>query len=143
MSEYLRAGQTHNLTHIANGTRAKTEDETQEEMDHPADISITNVNRYLTAEASLHLNGPVTDEVFEDRATKCKSCPLLRHSTTLPDEIGYCSGCGCGVNSRSKLTVKLRMPASTCPLNKWAKSEGRHASVIDRLKSWVVKKILK
>jgi len=107
-----------------------------------ANPSIANVGKYLSAEASLQLNGPVTDEVFEMRKALCVACPSRVLSDKLPDEIGYCRSCGCGVSERARLTVKLTMPATSCPMNKWGPSEGRHKSPIERAKSWLAKRLL-
>lgn len=105
-------------------------------------VTVSNAAKYVSAEMSLQLYGPVVDKVFEERKAHCMACPKRSTSTTIADEIGFCSGCGCGVNDRSRLTVKLTMPNATCPLNKWQPAEGRHDSVIDRAKAWVARKIL-
>ncbi len=107
-----------------------------------ADFSLKNVGKYMTAEASMALEGPVSDNVFEERASMCRACPSLRQDAIRPDDIGYCNSCGCGVNARSKLTVKLRMPQQKCPLNKWGPAKGHHDSLIDRAKAWLVKRII-
>lgn len=107
-----------------------------------AEVTVSNVGKYLSAEASLMLTGPVPDEVFEARKALCVACPSRVLSDKLPDEIGYCRSCGCGVSERAKLTVKLTMPDTSCPQNKWGRSHGRHRSVIDRAKSWVARKVL-
>lgn len=112
------------------------------QSDPVATPSIANVGKYLSAEASLQLHGPVTDEVFEDRKRHCVECPSRVLSDKLPDEIGYCRSCGCGVSDRSRLTVKLTMPAASCPMGKWSPSEGRHRSPIERAKSWLAKRLL-
>jgi hypothetical protein len=104
--------------------------------------SVGNVAKYLSAEASLQLHGPVSDDVFAERKAQCVACPNRVLSDQLPDEIGYCRACGCGVSERSRLTVKLTMPAATCPAKRWQPAEGRHRSVIDRAKSWAARKLL-
>jgi hypothetical protein len=102
----------------------------------PREITVRNVKKYLTAEASLQLYGPVTDEVFEQRKALCIACPKRMITDKVPDEIGFCAGCGCGVSQRSRLTVKLTMPESKCPLDKWGTSKGRHKKLSDRVKAW-------
>lgn len=72
---------------------------------------------YIRAEASLAWHGPVTDLIFERRANECRNCPSLVKDEA--DEIGFCGACNCGKAKRAKLTVKLRMPAATCPQKKW------------------------
>jgi hypothetical protein len=136
MPEYHRVGKKY--------TQGDTlKDERPPKAGEPvAEVTVSNVGRYLSAEASLMLTGPVPDEVFEARKAQCIGCPSRVLSDQLPDEIGYCRSCGCGVSERSRLTVKLTMPASTCPMNKWGASEGRHRSVVDRAKSWVARKII-
>jgi len=104
--------------------------------------TVANAARYVSAEMSLQLYGPVPQAVFEERKSQCLACPQRSTSTVMADEIGFCSRCGCGVNERSRLTVKLTMPNATCPLNKWQPAEGRHDGVVDRAKAWVARKIL-
>lgn len=51
------------------------------------------------------------------RIDACLACP---HRT--PGEpVGYCGKCGCGRNPLSELSTKAKMPAATCPDNRWAK----------------------
>jgi hypothetical protein len=110
--------------------------------DPKAQVTVANAARYVTAEMSLQLYGPVPDPIFEERKAQCMSCSSRKVSTTMHDDIGFCSSCGCGVNERSKLTVKLRMPKATCPMNKWGEADGRHDGIIDRIKSFIARKIL-
>lgn len=77
---------------------------------------------WAKAEASLQLEGPVLPQVFEARAASCKACPAREEHKD--DPIGYCSECGCGHNPRARLTVKLTMPAATCPRETWKPSKG-------------------
>jgi len=100
------------------------------------EVTVSNVKKYLTAEASLQLYGPVTDAVYEERKAQCIACPKRMVTDKLPDEIGFCAGCGCGVSQRSRLTVKLTMPEQKCPLGKWGPSPGRHRKLRDRIRAW-------
>jgi hypothetical protein len=73
---------------------------------------------WIKAEASMIASGPLSDEQYALRIEQCLSCPLLdRHPDA--DRIGWCKACGCGRKSRAELTVKGRMPKSTCPKGRW------------------------
>lgn len=137
MNEYYGVGKNYSSTRSTGKT---------EEAPVPSEpvrvASVGNVASYLSAEASLHLHGPVSDETFAARKALCVACPSRVLSDQLPDEIGFCRSCGCGVSERAKLTVKLTMPTATCPLGKWGAAEGRHPRVIDRLKSWAATRLL-
>ena len=77
---------------------------------------------WAKAEASLRLEGPVLPQVFEARAASCRGCPAREEHPD--DPIGYCKECGCGHSPRARLSVKLRMPAATCPREIWKPSKG-------------------
>lgn len=81
---------------------------------------------YLRAERSLAVEGPVPAVVFEARKAQCMGCPK-RHQNPR-DEIGFCGGCGCGERDRARLTVKLTMPAVSCPLGKWGEARGSNSA---------------
>lgn len=83
---------------------------------------VSRAATYLTAEASLALNGPVSAEVAESRSALCCACPK-RIDGDGADSIGYCNSCGCGAWSRSRLSLKVSMPAAFCPLGLWRKHE--------------------
>lgn len=83
---------------------------------------ISSAATYLTAEASLALYGPVPAEVAEARSALCRACPK-RVDGDKADAIGYCNSCGCGEWARSRLSVKIAMPAAFCPLGLWRKHE--------------------
>lgn len=102
----------------------------------PREITVSNVRKYLTAEASLQLYGPVPDSVYEERKAHCIACPKRMVTDKIPDEIGFCAGCGCGISQRARLTVKLTMPEQKCPLGKWDVARGRHRKLRDRIKAW-------
>ena len=74
---------------------------------------------YIRAEASLAIQGPVAPEVFEARKAACMGCEHRLKDTNPADESGFCRRCGCGLNSRARLTVKLTMPEAKCPESKW------------------------
>ena len=82
-------------------------------------LTVSNVVSYAKAEASLAIHGPVAPEVFEARKAACMGCEFRATNTTPPDEIGFCTKCGCGASNRARLTVKATMPAATCPMGKW------------------------
>lgn len=79
---------------------------------------IAKAKQWLAAEASQIIHGSLDDDAFNERMNHCKSC---QHLDARPSpQIGFCTRCGCGHNSRAELTVKGRMPGATCPLSIWA-----------------------
>lgn len=137
MSGYFRVGHT---TDVQNPTaRPPVVVENAEPI---RELTVGNVGRYLGAEASMHLHGPVTDEVYEERKAHCLGCPQRHVSDKVADEIGFCKGCGCGISERARLTVKLRMPATSCPDGKFGKAVGRHPRMIDRARAWLVRRMI-
>lgn len=114
----------------------------QQQEDPQMKVTVANAAKYVTAEMSLQLYGPVPDPIFEERKAQCMACPSRKTSTSMHDDIGFCASCGCGVNDRSRLTVKLRMPKATCPMNKWGEADGRHDRIIDRIKSFIARTII-
>jgi hypothetical protein len=94
--------------------------------------TIENAAKYVAAETSLAISGPVSEKVFAERKAHCVACPSRVLSDNLPDEIGYCRSCGCGVSERARLTVKLTMPSVTCPLGKFGAAEGVRPGIISR-----------
>lgn len=72
---------------------------------------------YIKAEVS-NVVSSIPEEAVELRLAECRQCPSLKPSTN-PSELGWCSACGCGQSPRAELTVKAKMPAATCPKNKW------------------------
>lgn len=77
---------------------------------------------YFRAERSLAVEGPVSVEAYEARKAQCMACPKRQASAR--DDIGFCGSCGCGQRDRARLTVKLTMPAASCPLGKWGEAKG-------------------
>tara|TARA_R100000808_G_C2121691_1_gene132877 strand:- start:586 stop:1221 length:636 start_codon:yes stop_codon:yes gene_type:complete len=81
--------------------------------------------KYLSAEASLAKEGPVSLAIFNHRKKTCSSCDKNTQDESKPDSIGYCGGgCGCKNTKRAALSVKLTMPRATCPLELWAPAPG-------------------
>jgi hypothetical protein len=111
-------------------------------VDPKPEYTVSNAKKYMSAELSLQLYGPVPESVFNERKAACMSCEL-RIDAAIPDSIGFCKGCGCGVSDRSRLSVKLTMPAVDCPKGKFGKAHGRHAKWKDRLKALLIKHLLK
>lgn len=83
---------------------------------------------YFRAERSLAVEGPVSPEAFEARKAQCMACPKRQASPR--DEVGFCGSCGCGQRDRARLTVKLTMPAVSCPLGKWGEAKGTNSSPV-------------
>ena len=132
---YFRQGKNYNTDQMPQTPVVKSS-ETDNAPIPPREVTVSNVKKYLTAEASLQLYGPVTDAVFEERKAHCIACPKRMITDKVPDEIGFCASCGCGVSQRSRLTVKLTMPEQKCPLGKWGPAKGRHRKLTDRIKAW-------
>jgi hypothetical protein len=82
-------------------------------------LSVGNAVAWARAEASLALHGPVAPEILQARTAACRACPELATETEPRDAIGFCKACGCGTGARAALSVKLTMPAATCPKSKW------------------------
>lgn len=72
---------------------------------------------WARAEASQLMQGPIRDDQYAARIAACSTCPEL--DAVAAPQIGWCKKCGCSRNARAELTIKGRMPAATCPLNKW------------------------
>ena len=67
------------------------------------------------------------------RKTQCMGCSFrVNNISTVSDEIGWCTGCGCGIGSeRTKLSVKLRMPSLFCPKGKFGAAMGSGFKISD------------
>ena len=76
---------------------------------------------YLKAEMSAIFSS-ISDADVQARRDACTSCPRLKKSE-IDGQIGWCTACGCGTGPRAEITVKSKMPAATCPLDKWPKRE--------------------
>ena len=90
-----------------------------------------SIREYLKAEISLLREGPVTLPVFEERKSKCLSCPVRTPHTE--DSIGLCGACGCGDRIRARLSTKLWMPKATCPMSPWEAANGCGRRTLKRL----------
>ena len=90
-------------------------------------INPKNVYRYLRAEISNIEQGPVSLPVYEQRKK-------ISH-----DPLGFCTKCGCGANPRAQLTVKLKLPATSCPLDKWDESPGIYEGLWGRIR-YIIKR---
>ena len=104
------------------------------EEEQKTKFSIKNVFNYLKAEQSLATQGPVSLTVFEERKAICGECPHRKTHEQIPDELGFCTKCGCGANPRARLTNKIKMPQTSCPLDKWGTSTGIYKGVAGKLK---------
>lgn len=107
-----------------------------------AEITAANVQSYVTAELSLQLYGPVSAKVQAERVAACTGCELRMQSDSAPDTVGYCKGCGCGVNPRSRLSVKTTMPEASCPKGKWGTAPAQHPNLLRRARAWLLKKLM-
>ena len=70
---------------------------------------------WIRAEASRVLEGDVPEDQYQARLEACRACPKLKPISPL----GHCGACGCGTRRRAELTIKAKMPRSTCPLGNW------------------------
>jgi len=78
---------------------------------------------YFIFELNSAFTTEVSKKVFEARKEQCLSCPGLAKSPQ--DPIGYCKLCGCGMNPRARLTVKLTVAGATCPKKLWKPVRGK------------------
>ncbi len=90
-------------------------------------INVKNVSNYLNAESSQLLQGQVPDDVYEKRKQFCMGCEYkVNNINNRSDEIGWCTSCGCGIGTeRTKLSIKLKMPALFCPKGKFNSEFGK------------------
>jgi len=78
---------------------------------------------YFLFELNSAFTTEVSKKVFEARKEQCLKCPGLAKSPQ--DPIGYCKLCGCGMNPRARLTVKLTVAGATCPKKLWKPVRGK------------------
>jgi hypothetical protein len=78
---------------------------------------------YLLFEINSAFTQEVSAKVFNARKSLCLTCPGLSKSSD--DPIGYCKLCGCGMNPRARLTVKLTVAGATCPKKLWSPVRGK------------------
>lgn len=72
---------------------------------------------WAKAEASLLTQGPLPDDAYAARVAACRACDQFDPREA--PQVGWCKACGCGQNARAEMTIKGRMPAANCPLDKW------------------------
>lgn len=78
---------------------------------------------YFLFELNSAFTTEVSKKIFEARKEQCLKCPGLAKSPQ--DPIGYCKLCGCGMNPRARLTVKLTVAGATCPKKLWKPVRGK------------------
>ena len=102
-----------------------------------SDVTMKNVMKYAKAESSQFFHGTVDDVIYHERKQKCMECPnRVNNVNNATDEIGWCTACGCGTGTeRTKLSVKLRMPALMCPKGKFGAAIGKGFNVKDAIDS--------
>ena len=93
-----------------------------------------NIYSYLRAEYSNIQQGPVSLPVYEERKKVCGACPHRMFPDGYHDPLGFCTKCGCGANPRAQLTVKLKLPATSCPIGKWDESPGIYEGLWGRIR---------
>jgi hypothetical protein len=97
-------------------------------------ITYSNVKKYIKAELSKIEQGPVSLPIYEERKKICGECPHRKYVDGYKDPLGFCTKCGCGANPRAQLTVKLKLPATSCPLDKWGESTGIYEGFWGRIR---------
>ena len=97
-------------------------------------LSPKNIYKYLRAEVSNIEQGPVSLPVYEERKKICGDCPKRMFPEGYSDPLGFCTECGCGANPRAQLTVKLKLPATSCPLGKWDEAPGIYEGLWGRIR---------
>jgi hypothetical protein len=102
-------------------------------------ITLDKTKKYISAETSQLLQGKVDDEIYNERKSKCMDCTFrVNNISNITDEIGWCTGCGCGIGAeRSRLSIKLRMPSLFCPKGKFAAAMGKGFKISDAKESIV------
>ena len=93
-----------------------------------------NIYKYFRAELSNIEQGPVSLPVYEERKKICGACPKRMFPEGYSDPLGFCTECGCGANPRAQLTIKLKLPATSCPLGKWDESPGIYEGLWGRIR---------
>ena len=97
-------------------------------------ITPKNIYKYFRAELSNIEQGPVSLPVYEERKKICGECPKRMFPEGYSDPLGFCTECGCGANPRAQLTVKLKLPATSCPLGKWDEAPGIYEGLWGRIR---------
>ncbi len=97
-------------------------------------ITPKRVLSYFRAELSNIEQGPVSLPIYEKRKKICGECPHRQYVEGYHDPLGFCTKCGCGANPRAQLTVKLKLPATSCPLGKWGESKGVYETLWGKIR---------
>lgn len=116
---------------------AKTNPFTNLTISASSEITVKNIVSYAKAESSQFFHGTVDEEIYNERKQKCLSCPhRVNNVNNSTDEIGWCTACGCGTGTeRTKLSVKLKMPALMCPKGHFFAAVGKGFSIKDAIDS--------
>lgn len=87
----------------------------------------TRVMKYLQVEALHARRGPASSDTVATRTAACRACEhrvAELDGLKDPGEVGFCTKCGCGGAKRAALSVKLTLAGATCPVGKWAATQG-------------------
>jgi len=79
--------------------------------------TLKRVWSFLRALASWAFMPKISKRRYVARLDACLACPHRKPG----EPVGYCGKCGCGRNPLSELSTKAKMPAATCPDNRWPK----------------------
>ena len=101
---------------------------------HRPTVTYKSLKKYIKAEMSNIEQGPVSLPIYEERKKICGECPHRKYVDGYKDPLGFCTKCGCGANPRAQLTVKLKLPATSCPLDKWGESTGIYEGFWGRIR---------
>jgi hypothetical protein len=106
-------------------------------------VTVKNVVSYAKSESSQFFHGTVDEQIYNERKEQCMSCPnRVNNVNKATDEIGWCTACGCGTGTeRTRLSVKLKMPALMCPKGKFPAAIGKGFNIKDSIDS--VKGVIK
>jgi hypothetical protein len=107
------------------------------------EISVKNIKSFVRAQKSVLGEGNVSLEVYQERKKICGKCPHREHVDGYTDELGFCTKCGCGANPKAQLTVKLKIPKTSCPINKWDESKGTGDTLWFRIKYILTRRFYK
>ena len=103
-------------------------------LTHRPNLSMKNIKSFFRAQKSVLGEGSVSLAVYQERKKICGECPHREYVDGYTDELGFCKKCGCGANPKAQLTVKLKVPKTSCPLDKWDESEGTGDTLWFRIK---------
>jgi len=86
-------------------------------------VSFARAASWMRAEVSAIVGGALEGDALEARLDACRSCHRFEAAADA-QQVGWCTACGCGKRARAELSVKARMPAATCPLDRWPRDTG-------------------